>query len=86
MFVEVVVKHLTLDPPELSPQYIKEIMTNVRFISYSMHSNWHLISTLLSNFVCLVTFCYLDRANSIKTDIFNLQCLMIAIVFELTYT
>ena len=35
-------------------------------ISYLKCSNWHRKSKLLSNFVCLFTFCYLDRANSIK--------------------
>ena len=30
---------------------------------------WRRISKLLSNFGCLFTFCYLDGANSIKTDL-----------------
>ena len=41
----------------------------VRFISYSKCSNWRWISKLSSNFGCLFTFCYLDGANSIKTDL-----------------
>ena len=45
-----------------------EIMSNVRFISYSKCSNWHQISKLLSNFGCLFT-CYFDRANSIETNL-----------------
>ena len=32
-------------------------------------SNWSWISKLSSNFGCLFTFCYLDGANSIKTDL-----------------
>ena len=48
--------------------------TYVWFISYSKCSNWHWISKLASNFGCLFTFCYLDGANSIKTDFqFSLQ-------------
>ena len=42
---------------------------NVRFISYSKCSNWRRISKLSLNFECLFTFCYLDGANSIKTDL-----------------
>ena len=38
-------------------------------ISYSKCSNWRQISKLLSNFRCLFTFCYLDGANTIKTDL-----------------
>ena len=41
----------------------------VRFISYLKFSNWRRISKLLSNFGCLFTFCYLDGANSIKSDL-----------------
>jgi hypothetical protein len=41
-------------------------------ISYSKCLNWHRISKLLSNFGCLLTCCYFDRANSIET---NLQTL-----------
>ena len=47
----------------------QSIWTNVQFMSYSKCSNWHLISKLSSNFGCLFTFCYLDGANSIKTDL-----------------
>ena len=43
--------------------------SNVQFLSYSKCSNWRQISRLLSNFGCLFTFCYLDGANSIKTDL-----------------
>ena len=32
-------------------------------------SNWHWISKLSLNFGCLFTFCYLDGANYIKTDL-----------------
>ena len=39
---------------------------NTWIISYSKCFNWHRISKLLSNFGCLFTICYLDRANSIK--------------------
>ena len=42
------------------------LLTNVRFISYL---KWRQISKLSSNFRCLFTFCYLDGANSIKTDL-----------------
>jgi hypothetical protein len=42
---------------------------NVRFISYLKCSNWRRISKLTSNFRCLFTFCYLDGASSIKTDL-----------------
>ena len=59
--------------------YTDEVYTKlhsiyIQFISYSKCSNWCQISKLLSNFGCLFTFCYLDGANSIKTDlhIFNL--------------
>ena len=45
------------------------LKSNIRFISYSKCSNWRWISKLLSNFGCLFTFCYLDGANSIKTDL-----------------
>ena len=50
-------------------------ITLVRLISYPKCSNWRQISKLFLNFGCLLTFCYLDGANSIKTDllIFNLQ-------------
>ena len=43
--------------------------TFVQFNSYSKCSNWRRISKLLLNFGCLFTFCYLDGANSIKTDL-----------------
>jgi hypothetical protein len=42
--------------------------TNAWFISYSKSSDWHRISKLLFNFGCLLTFCYLDGTNLIKTD------------------
>ena len=50
------------------------ILANAWIISYSKFSNWGQISKLSSNLGCLFTFCYLDGANSIKTDlhIFNL--------------
>ena len=38
-------------------------------MSYSKCSNWCPISKLSSNFGFLFTFCYLDGANSIKTDL-----------------
>ena len=38
-------------------------------MSYLKHSSWRRMSKLLSNFGCLFTFCYLDGANSIKTDL-----------------
>ena len=41
----------------------------VRFISYLKCSNWHQISKLSMNSGCLFTFCYLDGANSTKTDL-----------------
>ena len=44
-------------------------VTYVWIISYSKCSNWYQISKLSSNFGCLITFCYLDGANSIKTDL-----------------
>ena len=43
--------------------------TNVWFISYLKCSNWRWLSKLSPNFKCLFTFCYLDGANSIKTDL-----------------
>ena len=45
------------------------LMTCVRFISYSKCSKWRRISKLLSKCGCLFSFCYLDWANSIKTDL-----------------
>ena len=47
-------------------QLVKKIINNAWIISYSKCSNFHRISKLLLNFECLFTFCYLDRANSIK--------------------
>ena len=41
-------------------------------MSYLKCSNWCQISKLSSNFGCLFTFCYLDRANSIKTNLHTL--------------
>ena len=41
----------------------------VWFISYSKFFNWRQTSKLSLNFECLFTFCYLDGANSIKTDL-----------------
>ena len=41
----------------------------VRFMSYSKCFNFRQILKLSSNFGCLFTFCYLDGANSIKTDL-----------------
>ena len=41
------------------------------FMSGSSHIQ---ISKLLSNFGCLFTFCYLDGANSIKTDYMFVAC------------
>ena len=38
-------------------------------MSYSKCSNWRRILKLSSNFGCLFTFCYVDGANSIKTDL-----------------
>ena len=49
--------------------HIQVINTNERVISYSKCSNWRQISKLSLNFGCLFTFCYLDGANSIKTDL-----------------
>ena len=46
--------------------FIREPKIKAWIISYSKCSNWHQILKLLSNFGCLFTFCYLDRANSIK--------------------
>ena len=43
-------------------------MSNVRFISYSKCSIWCRILKFSLNFGSLFTFCYLDGANSIKTD------------------
>ena len=40
---------------------------NVRFVSYSKHSNWHRVSKLASKFGCLFTFCYSAEANLFKT-------------------
>ena len=42
---------------------------NVGFMSYSKCSNWRKISKWLSNIECLFTFCYLDEANSINTNL-----------------
>ena len=42
---------------------------SVRFMTYSKCSNWCGILKFLLNFGCLFTFCYLDGANSIKTDL-----------------
>ena len=47
----------------------KRCVTYVWFISYSKCSNWRQILKLVSNIGCLFTFCYLDWANSIKTDL-----------------
>jgi hypothetical protein len=47
----------------------KSLQTCVRFISYSKCSNCHRISKLSSKLGYLFTFCYLDGANSIKTDL-----------------
>ena len=41
----------------------------VQFILYSQCSSWRQILKLLSYFGCIFTFCYLDGANSIKTDL-----------------
>jgi hypothetical protein len=41
----------------------------LRFMSYLKHSSWRQILKLLSNFGCIFTFCYLDEANSMKTDL-----------------
>ena len=41
----------------------------MRFMSYAKCSNWRRISKLLLNFGYLFTFCYLDGANTIKTDL-----------------
>ena len=45
------------------------LVSNDRFISYSQCCNWCQILKLLLNFGCLFTFCYLDGANSMKTDL-----------------
>ena len=42
---------------------------NVRFMSYLKCSNWRRISKLALNFGCSFTFCYLNGANSIKTNL-----------------
>ena len=52
-----------------TPRYNQKQSSYVRFISYSRCSIWRRISKLSSNFGCLFTFCYLDGANSIKTDL-----------------
>ena len=57
-----------IDYDELEKTAIR-FKPKVRFISYSKSSNWHRILKLLSNFECLLTFWYLDGANSIKTDL-----------------
>ena len=44
----------------------KSFFISVQFMSYSKCSNWRRISTLSLNFCCIFTFCFLDRANSIK--------------------
>ena len=44
-------------------------LTYTWIISYSKGSNWCQISKLSSNFECVFMFCYLDWANSIKTDL-----------------
>ena len=55
---------------ELSPEdTVYRLNSNFRFISYSKCFNCRWISKLLSNFGWLITFFYLDGADSIKTDL-----------------
>ena len=48
------------------------VIINVRFMSYSKCSNWHLMSKLWSNFGYLFTFYCLDGANSTDLHICSL--------------
>ena len=59
-------------PTKIKYQQPPQRLLNVE-ISQSKCANWHRISKLASNFGYLFTFCYMDGANSIKTDlhIFN---------------
>ena len=55
--------------PEEGVQAVVNFLTTVRFMLYLKCSNWRQISKMLSNFEHIFTFCYLDEAKSIKTDL-----------------
>jgi hypothetical protein len=61
-------KDLAIDNPGLYFVLVCTLL-NVWFMSYSKCTIWRQILKLSSNFGCLFTFCYLDGANSIKTDL-----------------
>ena len=78
-FDEIVSKYESSDVPRndldnevSSDNDENEIKSNVWFMSYSKCSNWRRISKLWLDFGCLFTFCYLDMANSIKTDLLHI--------------
>ena len=61
--------HFQLFMSFLYTSVISTSFINVLFMSYSKSSNWRQKFKILSNFGCLFTFCFLDGASSIKTDL-----------------